>query len=364
MRYLYSTLNCYFSRLFLGWVGINCGAIITVVSLFEATEYARRSIGRTHINTGLILEMVILKIPQHIELLLPFIILLSTLLTFLRLHHSNEMVIIRSCGVSIWQYLSGLCFFIVLLGVFDLLVLNPITAAMTYRLKNIETAAFQNNENRLSVSETGLWLREAHESQQCIFHAQSANLKTACFYDITFYTFSSQGDYISSLHAKKAILRPGSWTLESAKIWEKEAQHDHETLTLPTTLTLEKIQAGPLAPESLSIWEISDYIKILEKSGLSVIGYKLHWHMQFAKVGLMIAMLLLGSVFSLRHPLRGVNRLSFIAALVCGLFVYFLKDVIYALGLADKIPILLACWVPVIVTFSLSTTLLIHLEDS
>lgn len=363
MRYLFSTLNRYFGRLFLGWLGINCVAIIAVVSLFEATEYARRSIGRANISASLILEMVALKIPQHIELLLPFMILISTLLTFWRFHQTNEMAIVRSCGVSIWQYLGGLGFFILILGTFELLVFNPIASAMTYRLKNIEAMAFQGNEHRLAISETGLWLREAHQSQHSIFHAQSANLKAASFYDVTFYNFSRQGDYVNSLHAKKAVLHHGFWKIEGAQVWEEETLKHHQELTLPTRLTLEKIQEGHLAPETLSLWEISDYIQILEKSGMSVVGYRLHWHMLFAKIGLMISMLMLGAAFSLRHPLRGVNRLHLMAALGCGLFVYFLRDVVYALGLADKIPVILACWVPVIVTISLSSTLLIHQED-
>jgi len=363
VRYLFSTLNCYFSRLFLGWLGICCVTIMSVVSLFEATEYARRSVGRLHVGTPLILEMVLLRLPQHLELLLPFMVLLATILSFWRLHHSGEIAVARSSGVSIWQYTSGLSLVIIMISVVDLVVLNPIAAAMMSRLQNLEAITFSGQENRLAISETGLWLREVHQSRQSIFHAQHANLKEASFYNVNFYQFSETGKYLETINAKKAVLKAGYWELTNVNQWRDEVLSHEETLKLPTELTLPKIQDGQQSPQSISFWQISDYIRILDKSGLSTLGYRLYWHTHLSKVGFMIAMVLLGIAFSLRHPARSINLLSIGAVLSFGLLIYFLRDVVYALGLADKIPVLLASWTPALVTALLAATLILHLED-
>lgn len=363
MTYLFSTLNFYFSRLFLGWLGICCITIMSVVALFEATEYARRSVGRLNIGTPQILEMVLLRLPQHLELLLPFMVLLATILSFWRLHHNGEITVARSSGVSIWQYASGLSFVIVLISIIDLVVINPIAAAMTSRLQNLEAITFSGQENRLAISETGLWLREVYQSRQSIFHAKHANLKEASFYDVNFYHFSDAGKYLATVNAKKAVLKPGYWELTTVNQWQDEQLHQQETLQIPTELTLPKIQDGQLLPQSLSFWQIWDYIHILDKSGLSTLGYRLHWHAHLSKFGFMIAMVLLGIAFSLRHPARSINMLFLSTVLGLGLFIYFIRDVVYALGLADKIPILLASWTPAVVTALLASTLILHLED-
>ena len=65
MTYLFSTLNLYFCRVFFVWLG-TCAVIIgMVISLFEGTELVRRSMGKPHIDLSIILEMIILKLPNH-----------------------------------------------------------------------------------------------------------------------------------------------------------------------------------------------------------------------------------------------------------------------------------------------------------
>jgi lipopolysaccharide export system permease protein len=48
--------------------------------------------------------------------------------------------------------------------------------------------------------------------------------------------------------------------------------------------------------------------------------------------------------------------------ILSGFVIHFSSDVIYALGLAGKIPILLAAWIPTLVTLMLSISFLLHQE--
>lgn len=364
MRYIFSTLNLYFCRVFLSWFGVASIAIMSVVSLFEATEYARRAVGRPNIDTATILEMVFLKLPQHFEMLFPYMILLTTVITFWRIHQTSELIVARTAGISIWQFTRGLLAMIMALCILDLTIFNPLAAAMTSRLQNMEAIIFSGQENRLAISETGLWLREVTDDTQRIIHARSANLKDAQFFDVSVYHFDDIGSPNRTIHARQAFLTRGEWQLDGVIDWQGAHLKTHETITLPTNLSLKKIQEGNLAPQSLSFWQIPDYIQILDKSGLSTIGYRLCWHAHLAKIALALALVLLGVAFSLRHPLRGINFWGIAWALSLGFVVYFLKDVVYALGLGDKIPTILAAWSPPLITALLAATLILHYEDS
>src|SRR3990167_4161286 len=107
MIYLFSTLNFYFCRTFLVWLGTCMIVIGAVVSLFEGSELIRRSMGKTNIGLSLIFEMIVLKLPNHFQTLMPFIILSAAMVTFYRLNHTQQIVAARSSGLSIWQLLWG-----------------------------------------------------------------------------------------------------------------------------------------------------------------------------------------------------------------------------------------------------------------
>jgi lipopolysaccharide export system permease protein len=46
-----------------------------------------------------------------------------------------------------------------------------------------------------------------------------------------------------------------------------------------------------------------------------------------------------------------------------GFLLYFLSDVVYALGLSTRIPVALAAWAPAGVCLLIGTSLLLHLEE-
>ena len=365
MTYLLSTLNMYFCRVFFVWLGTSILVIGTVISLFEGTEPVRRSMGKANIDLSIILEMIILKLPTHFQMLMPFIVLSATMVTFYRLNHSQEIVAARSSGLSIWQILWGLMAFVLILGFMQLIILNPLSAAMSNRLENLEAIYFSGTSNRIAISETGLWFREVTPDRQSIIHTVYIQPDTKTFTSITFHNFRPNGGYETRVDASSAILRKGHWELRDAVIWQDKdgASKTYPIMKIPTPLTIEKIQDSNTSPETIPFWSLPKFIDILDKSGLSSVSYRLYWHGQIAKLGMMMAMILLAAAFGIRPIRQGGTTLYVTLGIGSGFALYFLNDIVYALGLGSQVPILLAAWTPTLVMTLLSLALLLHLED-
>jgi len=76
-----------------------------------------------------------------------------------------------------------------------------------------------------------------------------------------------------------------------------------------------------------------------------------------------IGMVLLGVVFCVKPIGRnGIGKRLFIAIIIA-FVIFFLNDVIAALGQGSQAPALLAAWLPAFVPILLSTSLLLYLED-
>lgn len=364
MIYLFSQLNRYFCHVYLTWFVICTGIIGSVVSLFEGTELARKGMGKAAITLPIIFQMVMLKLPGHIQLLFPFIILSTTIVTFWRLNSTHELISARGIGLSIWQILSGLLGLVATIGLLQLIFLNPLSAAFSTRFDVLNSQYFHKNADRLSVSSTGLWLREVQEKRHSIVHAQHAGLTTKLFSEVNFYNFSPTGEYLNRVSAKTAQLKDYTWTLQNVSIWEADGtETQKQDMTFPSTLTIEKIQESKASPETIAFWNLPESIEMLEKSGLSSLEYRLYWHVLIAKIGMMLAMVLLAATFSLRPHRQGKTTILITLGVCSGFLLHFLNDIVYALGLADKLPIILSAWAPTIIVVLLSVSLLLHLED-
>ena len=91
--------------------------------------------------------------------------------------------------------------------------------------------------------------------------------------------------------------------------------------------------------------------------------HRLHFNVLLARPFLFCAMVLVAATFSLRMQRRGGATLMIVSGVAAGFLLYFLSDIVFALGLAAKIPVLLAAWTPTGVSMIFGASMLLHLED-
>ena len=113
----------------------------------------------------------------------------------------------------------------------------------------------------------------------------------------------------------------------------------------------------------MSFWELPGFINLLDSSGFSSQRHRLYFNALLSRPFLYAAMVLIAASFSMRMQRRGGATLMIAAGVAAGFALYFLSDVVFALGLSATIPIGLAAWTPTGVTCLLGTSLLLHLED-
>lgn len=363
MSYVFSIINTYFVRQFVGWFSICMASILAVVSIFEGAELLRRSIGRA-VRLSTVFEMVLLKLPNHFQMLLPFGVLLATIVIFVRLNRSSELTISRASGLSIWHVMSSFMQAVTMIGVMHLVFINPLGAAMSSRLNNLQQQHFTNRPNRIMISDTGLWLREVNAQRHSIVHARRVEPGNRVFHGVNFYNYTPDGQYLSRIYAVNVTLKDGVWSLEQVKSWDVANQKtESETLFIKTSMTIEKLQETQTPPENLSFWQLPSFIEMIRGSGLSGAKYLLHFHKLLAEILFMAGMVLLAAGFCFRYHRTGNNLLVIAVGIAAGFSIYFASHLVYALGLGGKLPVAVAAWSPAMITVMISIARLFHIEN-
>jgi lipopolysaccharide export system permease protein len=359
------TLSTYIARQFLTWCGVVFGAMLSIVFLLDYLELIRRAGNHPEATLAQLLEMAALKLPYMAQEVMPFAVLFGTMLAFWRLTRSNELVVARAAGVSVWQFLLPAVLAALAIGILAVTVFNPIASATQASFQNMENRVLHNSANQSALSRSGLWLRQADANgTQSMIHAERSGEGDLVLEDVTFLFLKNNNAFIGRVDARQARLETGAWIILDGVQWRQTGQSDpFTTMRVPTNLTPSKIRESLAAPETMSFWELPGYIELLKISGFPTQRHRLYFNALLARPLLLCAMVLIAATFSLRMQRRGGATLMIMGGVSTGFMLFFLSDIVFALGLSSTIPVVLAAWTPAGVSLLLGTTLLLHLED-
>ena len=362
------SLHRYFAtRFFRTFMGL--ALVFFLIILFvDLVDQLRRYASADATFTDLLI-LSLLNIPQAFYAILPLIMILATIALFINLSRSSEMVVTRAAGRSALKTLLAPLTVALMIGIFGVGVLNPIVAATS---KEYETRsdALRGNSSVLSIGSSGLWLRQGSAQGQTVIRAQSANLDGTRLTDVTFLTFAADGSPSKRISAASADLVTGAWVLRDAKSWdlagvatpEAGAQLQSE-LKIQSTLTPDQIRDSFGTPSSIPIWELPAFISRLQTAGFSAQRHLVWFHTELATPIFLVAMVLIGASFTLRHQRGGRTGLMVMFAILLAFVIYFIRNLSEVLGENGQLPVLLAAWAPPFAAIGISMGFLLHNED-
>ena len=359
------TLFRYIARQFLAWCGLVFVGMLSIIFLLDYIELIRRSGQKPEATLYLLFKMALLKQPYMAQQIMPFVILFGTMLAFWRLTRSNELVVARAAGVSVWQFLAPPLAAACLIGVFVVTLFNPVASVLQARYEQLDESVLKGEPDSLALSHTGLWLRQSDDAGgRSIVHADSYAAGSHALQGVTMLFIADDRRLMKRIDAREALLGNGSWDIVDGTVWQPSGpSQSFERIAVPTNLTARNIQDSFAAPETMSFWELPNFISLLESSGFSAVRHRLYFNALLARPLLFAAMVVIAASFSLRTQRRGGVGMMIGAGVAAGLTLYFLSEVVFALGLSATIPVSLAAWSPAGISCLLGVSLLLHLED-
>jgi lipopolysaccharide export system permease protein len=362
-------LHLYFARRFAMCFLFITAILFTLIALISLLEETRRGYADT-VTFGNLLALTLLDVPQKINLILPLNMVLATVVLFIGMARSSEMVVTRASGRSALNTLMSPVFVAFLIGLMVVGMFNPIVAATSKRYEQVSNEYRNGGASTLSISEEGLWLRQGTDEGQTVIRAWRSNNDGSVLYDVTFISYDPGGGPIRRIEAQSAALGPDGWHLRNAKSWPLEVGVNaegnaqvHDSLALPSTLTLDRIRDSFGKAGAISIYDLPAFIKQLEYSGFSPRRHKVWLQIELARPLFLIGMVLVASAFTMRHTRSGGTGIAVLSAVLLGFGLYFIRSFAQILGENGQIPILLAAWAPPIAAIMLALGLILQRED-
>tara|TARA_Y100001970_G_C13703568_1_gene588390 strand:- start:239 stop:631 length:393 start_codon:yes stop_codon:yes gene_type:complete len=112
--------------------------------------------------------------------------------------------------------------------------------------------------------------------------------------------------------------------------------------------------------DTISFWHIDDEIKLLEQRGYSTKEMEAKLHRSFSFPFFLLSMLLLSAFFTLGTRFSEKNWSYIFLTVIASVLIFFFNDFSAALGKAEKLPIEVAVWMPILIIFIFSSIGIIH----
>jgi lipopolysaccharide export system permease protein len=361
------TLLRYLGRQFMVSFLIFISVLLMVIYLIDTLELIRRAASHPEVTFAQIAKMSFFQLPEVGQQLFQFAVLFGGLFTFWRLTRTSELVVLRAVGVSAWGFLLPAILVAVAIGVIKVTIINPIGSVFSTKFEQMDNTLLRGKTSTIDLSAGGLWLRQSGPDSYTIIHARNVDSSTWRLKDVSIYFLTNTDELTGRLDAPDAALVNTSWVVNGGTL--NYPNHPDEPPTfvpqtvVQTDMTPAKIQEIFASPKSHSFWTILHYIHTMETTGISAVRLRLQYLELLADPFLYGGLVLIAAAAALRQTRRGGTLVVIATGIVAAFSLFFLGNVVRALGESETIPLILAAWTPAGLSLLGGIGALLYLED-
>ena len=364
------TLSFYIARQFTGSVLALIAALTGLVSLFDFIDLLRRAATRPDVPASLALEIAALHLPYFCIEILPFGVLLGGIICFWRLTRSSELIVARAAGISVWQFLAAPLACAIGIGALATALLSPLSSATYARAEALDNAYLRSGGGSLNIAGGQLWLRQSDAGLLpggvAILHARSVRMQGGALsvQGVSVFRLDGQDRLLVRIEAADGALGDHDWILHGAdSVLPDHLPQPIGEMSLPTDLTVARVQESFAAPDTLSVWTLPGFIALLDRSGFSSIRHRLRFQALLALPLLAGTMALVSAGFSMRPVRRGGVARMIGGGVASGFALFTVSKIAEQFGQSGALPPIMAAWAPAGAGLMLAIALLLHLED-
>jgi lipopolysaccharide export system permease protein len=364
MSMVTNTLGRYFAGRFVTSALGVFAAIFVLLVLVDYIEMVRKTSGLADVSAIAVAETSLFRVPQLLEKMMPFCILIGAMTCYLALSRRLELVVARAAGVSAWQFIAPALASSLVLGVLATIAYNPMSANLRELSKRMEAELFGSAPGGGVQDAAGFWINQVNSDGQAIINAARSEQQGARLTGLTVFRFDNDSQFKERIEAQQATLEDGYWLFKSVRRYTlNNPPVDQDSFTLATTLSPAQVRNSFSTPETVSFWQLPSYIRSSESSGFATAGYRLQYHKLIAQPFLLAAMVMMAASVSLRFFRFGGVQKMVLSGVGSGFLLYVLQKVTEDLSKAELMHPIASAWLPVCVGGLTGFLALLYLED-
>lgn len=319
--------------------------LAVVVIIYLAVDFFEKIDNFMEVNLPLstCLTFFLFKIPFIVAQIIPIGFLLSVIVTFGLMNKHNELLALKSGGVSPAFMVAPVIVMGVLMSVF-LFFFSEIVVPVTVSKSNWIWA---NREGKaFSSREKNIWIKD----NRVVSHIKYVDPADQTIFGVTISCFDEHFNLVRRVDAEKGQYHNGAWTLYDVMEQRLNTQthnyeaafHDHQVEMFG--FAPEDLKRVVKKSEEMGFIELLDYIRKVEDEGYDATVYRVDADAKLAFPFVCLIMAMTGSGMAIRKSMKD----NLAVGIVYGIGIAFVYWITYSLsislGYGKIVPPFVAAW--------------------
>lgn len=337
-------VHAYISRMFFKYFGMVLG-MVTVVYL--SIDFFGRidKLMALALPPSDIIAYFLFKIPLIISQILPAALLLGVLIVFGLMTRNNEIIALKSGGISLLSLIKPVLAIGLTLSVILFVFSEAVVPVSNSRVREIIDP--DTDERRVVTSrERNIWIR----GDRSITHIVHYNPAEPAIYGITVIYFDKDFVMERRIDAERGEFTDNGWLLYDGMVQRFDGNDDHDAVSLHDRLTValdfmpDDLLRVVKESKEMNFGALLSYIRKIEREGYDATRYRVDLHAKTAFPWVCLIMGLMGSGIALRGRTREGLAASFAYGIATAFLYWGCYSFCLSLGYGDLLPPPVAAW--------------------
>ena len=354
LKHLYSV---FISRFF--YITLIFASLIFILNILEEIKFFDN---KPYVNIGIPILLTFLNLPSILFEIFPFIILITTQFFFIKFQDNSEILIFKNNGINNFKIISYLSLLVLCIGILIITLFHLLSSNMKHNYLEFKNKYTTDNKYLAVINENGLWIKDKLNEQIMIIH--SDHITKNILENVVITTFDNKFRNEKNIIAKKADIKNKDWILNEVLIVDNFGKKEEKkTYNFETNFDYIKINSLFSNLDSLSIYELIQQKRDFESVGMAVLDIDIYLNKILSLPVSLILFVILTSILMFNIKFNKSKTFILIVGILMSVLIYYIYYFFGLLGSNNKVPIILAIWLPNLILFLISLIGILNINE-
>jgi lipopolysaccharide export system permease protein len=322
-------------------------SIILLINLLDEFNFFK---SKKDLKFIFFIIFTILKTPNVLINLFPFIVLFGGIVFYLKIYNHNEVISLRVMGYSNIQIILIPALTSFVIGYIIIFLIVPFSSSMLRYYEDLRSE-YNETKNLVFVNETGIWILDKNEKEKNIIRIEKISKDFSVASQITIYNYDSSNNFIKRIDATEGIIKDKSWQLNKAHIISSNKKNNKENFlnnyNYTSNININELKNVYKNTDTTSLLDINKEMSILEDKGYSTIDLRIRYQKLISFPIYLLAMSILSGLMIINLG-KTSNYLKYgTYGVIISIIIYFLNDLSITIAKSGIISVDFSVWIPI-----------------